>query len=467
MTLLLQNLFILFLTPLSRITGRLSERSRAICIQIVCILFPTLFLYLYTWGNYPDLIIKSLSTAAHRHYVGCFLLFLLIVFSINRTPQRVKWNKWIIYPMVICGLWMTVISFIHQVGDGYRIFALMLIIGYPCLYFVWINRGDYEKLFDPFARALSFICLIVFVYCFHIALKGNFLFLYNRCAAMTIHPNLFCFIGMFGSCGALYMLTTKELSWIKYIFYSIVLGSGYAIVLMGESRTSFVACVVCFLVSLLFYYRYCEKSILVRRAVKLFITIDLVIIMIIMSHVCIDIQKTVELQETGTPVATEQITPNTSIVDRLTVESGDTADSYSSGRIRIWKAYAQFFNLTGNDITHADWDILTPNGEKKAHNNFIEMSYRFGVPLGILFIIIEIIACLKALQFLFWNHKRHLYLLMPIMFVAIFLFMSMLDVATLPFQRDAPCYFYIAIIPMADVSFSFDANAWRMRRAGS
>ena len=458
MTTLLQNLFIIFLTPLSKVTCKLSDDVRAVCLQIICFLFPILYLYFYTWGNYPDLIIKSLSTAAHRHFVGCFLLLLLIVFSIDRSPQKVKWNKWIIYPMVLCGLWMTVISFIHPVGDGYRTFALMMVVGYPCLYFVWNNRGDYEKLFDPLARSLSIVCLIVFLYCFYIASKGDFIFLYDRCAAMTIHPNLFCFIGMFGSCGALYLLITKEMSWGKYVFYSASLGSGYAIVLMGEARTSFFACIACLLVSLLFYYRYCARSIAVQRAVKVFITIDLVVIMIILSHICIGIQKNVELQEAGTTVVTEQITPNPSIVDRLTVESGDTADSYSSGRIRIWKAYAQFFNMTGNDITHADWNILTPNGEKKAHNNFIEMSYRFGVPLGILFIVLEVIACLKALQFLFLNRKRQHFLLMPVMFVVVFLFMSMLDIATLPFQRDAPCYFYIALIPMVDAAFSFKEN---------
>ena len=113
------------------------------------------------------------------------------------------------------------------------------------------------------------------------------------------------------------------------------------------------------------------------------------------------------------------------------------------------------FNLLGNDFSKVDWNDLTQNTVRHAHNNFFEMSYRFGVPLGVLFIIFEIIACMKALQYLFLNRQKRIVLLLPILFIVMFFFESMLDIATLPFERDAPFYFYMALIPMADKSFKF------------
>ena len=451
----LQSVFIIILTPIAKITIKINDRVRDICIQIICFAFPLFFLYFYMWWKCPAIVVETLRPQTARHILGCLLMLLLIVVSIDRIPRKVQWNKWIIYPLVTCGIWMLIISFLHPVGDGYRAFASMLILGYPCVYFVWNNRGDYEKLFDPLARALAIVCLLVFVYCFYLATQGDFTIVGNRSAGLVTNSNVFSIIGMFGTCGAIYMLTKEGISWIKFVLYSLSLGSSYAIVLMGASRTAAAACLACLLVTVFFFFRYCKEKSATQRAVKVLSAIVLVIFMIILSHICVDIQKTIMLNEASSPTNTEVVSQNTSVLDRFTVDSEENMNTYSSGRVRIWKAYASFFNLTGNDVSQANWDILTPNGEKKAHNNFFEMAYRFGVPLGILFIVLEIIICLKALQLLLFNRTKQQFLLLPILFTVMFLFLSMLDIATLPFERDAPCYFYLAIIPMIDTTYSF------------
>lgn len=406
------------------------------------------------WVKHPALKLQVLDSQNARHILGCLLLLLLIVFSLDRKPQRVQWNKWIMYPMIVCGLWMLIISFFHPVGDGYRAFALLLIIGYPCLYFVWNNRGDYDKLFNSLARALAVIGLIVFVYCLYLSIQGDFVIIGDRSAGLLTNTNLFSITGLFGSSGALYMLIKNSRYWRSYLFYSVSLGCDYAIVLMGGSRTSVLACIACLIVTVFFYLRYCEKRENVTRIVKILSTVNIVIIIVVMSHICVDIQKTIDAKEISGTVTTEEITPNVSVVDRFAVSSEDSVDSYSSGRFYIWKQYSKHFNLTGNDVSQTDWKELTPNGEKKAHNNFFEMAYRFGVPMGILFIFLEIIVSFKALQWLFINRTRQIMFLMPILLTVLFLFMSMLDIATLPFDRDAPCYFYLALIPMVDLRYA-------------
>lgn len=459
---LLQNLFIIVLTPIAGFTVKINDKVRNISIQFICFLFPLYFIYYYTWARYRDIMPAWLQHHHERHIMGCLLLLLLILFSLNQVPTRVIWNKWIMYPMVISGLWMLIISFIHPVGSGYRVFALMLIFIYPCMYFIWNNRGDYEQLFDPIARALMVIGILFFISCFILAAHGEMIIVSGRCMGQLMDPNMFSMVGMASSCGSLYLLIRDRESHFRFVIYSASLGSGFAIVWMGQSRLSLMVCFVNIIAALIFYLRYSEKSKTTVIVIKLVCIIAVVINMLLLSSFCISLQKGAEAQVKGTVQAEQetdasvseepaqtQESQNTTVIDRLSADENATLNTYSAGRIEIWKGYWQFLNVFGNDFSQADWNALTHNTVTHAHNNFLEMSFRFGVPMGILFFLLETVACLKALQMLFCNRRKRIVLLMPILFTVMFLFESMFDIATLPFERDAPFYFYLAMIPMA------------------
>jgi hypothetical protein len=185
--------------------------------------------------------------------------------------------------------------------------------------------------------------------------------------------------------------------------------------------------------------------------------------MVLLSHLCILMQYNVVAQNDTTVGTEQEVDPGTAVsqpegqsaIDRWSYDENTTLDTYTAGRYHIWKGYMQYLNLTGNDFSKANWEVLTQSPIRHAHNNFFEMAFRFGVPLGILFIMLEVIVCLKALQYLFLNRRKQIVLLWSIIFVVMFLFESMFDVATLPFERDAPFYFYIALIPMVDMGYQF------------
>ena len=368
------------------------------------------------------------------------------------------------YPMIICGIWMMVISFIHPVGSGYRAFAMMLIFVYPCVYFVWNNRGDYEKLFDPLARAVCMTGILFFLFSFYLASKGMLTIdYYNRCSGLMENANMFSMVGMVASCGALYLLVKDRMLGVCFFLYSLALGMGIAIVIMGQSRLSIIVCTLSVFVTLFFYFRYSDKSKASIIIIKLVCIVGIVVSMLLLSNNCVNLQKNVEMQNNAPAETTQQISPesaqhiddNNSLVERIEFSENATLDTYTAGRYHIWRGYMQFMNLVGNDFSKSNWDILTQNTVVHAHNNFIEMAYRFGIPLGILFISIEVFACLKVLQYLFLNRQKQIVLLLPIIFVVMFLFESMFDIATLPFERDAPFYFYMALVPIVDLSFKF------------
>lgn len=451
MTELIQNILILILTPISRVTGKLSERARGIGVQIVCLSFPFYFVYFYIQPNHKY-VFELFETDNGRHVIGCFLLLLLILFSLDRAPSKVSWNRWIMYPMIISGIWMMVISFLHPIGDGYRAFAMMLIVVYPTLYFVWNNRGDYDKLFIPLSRALVITGILYFLYCFYLASKGELLVISGRVTGIMQNANLLSMVGMASSCGSLYLMLRMRESMTKYYVCSIALGMGIAIVLMGQSRISTMVCMGNILVTLFFYIRYCEKNSIRLILIKVCSSALIIVFMIMLSHVCMDMQeRAFEKNAVGHETSQEMevdTSQESTVVDRFSVGDNPTLDTYTAGRLSIWKGYMQFANLLGNDFSKTNWDMVTGSPVRHAHNNFVEMSYRFGVPMACLFILLEIIACLIALKFLFINREKRPELLLPVLFVVMFFLESMFDVGTLPFERDAPFYFYIALIPM-------------------
>ena len=461
----LQSLFIIVLKPVSRLSSKLNDNVRNICIQLTCMYFPLYFIYYYTGIQHKEVLAEPFETHNARHFTGCLVILLLIILSLDREPKKVRWSIWIMYPMIICGIWMMVISFIHPVGDGYRAFAMMLMIAFPCLFFVWNNRGDYEKMYDPLARALALTGILYFVFCFYLAAKGEMTIVSGRCAGLLHDANQFSMVGMASSCGSLYLLVKDRKSWLRFFLYSIALGTGIAIVLMGQSRISLAVCMVNVLVALFFYFRYSGKSKASIISIRLICVTGIIVGVVILSNACIDMQRNVEMQaqlDNSTETSQETVPDTTvtqseesSVIDRITYDENATLDTYTAGRYHIWKSYMRFLNLTGNDFSKVDWIDLTQNTVRHAHNNFFEMAYRFGVPLGVLFIIFEVIVCLKALQYLFINRQKQIVLLLPVMFVVMFLFESMFDIATLPFERDAPFYFYMALIPMVDMSLRF------------
>ena len=134
-------------------------------------------------------------------------------------------------------------------------------------------------------------------------------------------------------------------------------------------------------------------------------------------------------------------------IDRF-VPDGRDLDAYTAGRYSIWKGYAQFLNMTGNDFSKADWKALTGNKVKHAHNNFLEIAYRCGIPVACLHLLLELIAGIICIIYLFSKRFRDPAYLFSIVFMITYAIQSMFDIATIPFERPAPFYFYMAMIPI-------------------
>lgn len=453
---LLQGLFINIFNPIYSLTGKIGEKARNVILQIICFCFPIYFLIYYAW-IFSD---HGLSLTDVQ-ILGSVLILALVIFSINKPLEKVEWNKLLFWLMEIAGLSMLAISFIHPIGSGYRVFALMLIFVFPCLYFVWNNRGDYGALFDKLTIAIAICASIYFLVSVYWAFNGSLLLIGGRVNGHLRDSNLYSMVGMSGFNATLYLLVSKHREKIQYVILLISIVFDTGILFMGQSRISILVCFINVLVAAFFFARYCRWH-SVKKTIFRYLTFVIAIVLgILLASAVMNLQNTMLISQINTQneeviqnqESTESVETspsNSSAVERFIPAENADANQYTAGRVYIWQCYAQYLNVLGNDFSKANDNIFTQINVHHAHNNFLEYSFRFGVPVGILMILLELFAGIIALIYLFKNSKKSSYLIFSIIFMVQFTLESLFDIATIPFERESALYFFILLLPMMD-----------------
>jgi hypothetical protein len=91
---------------------------------------------------------------------------------------------------------------------------------------------------------------------------------------------------------------------------------------------------------------------------------------------------------------------------------------YTSGRMDIFKTYIAEFNMTGHD----GGDIVLPDGTSPyhAHNDYIQMTYEFGIPVGVLFVLVGGVAFVRAIFYYRKNRGSNGYAAFPLLVIVAF-----------------------------------------------
>jgi hypothetical protein len=470
----LQKFFLFFLNPVSRIMVDINSKIKKMLITVNCFCLVGYFLL------YFNPIYKIRFKLTYDHMICSIFLLGIILFSIDRELKTVKWNILVAYTFFLSGLGILVISFIHPVGSGYRAFALLMMFGFPCLYFVWNNRGDYRTLYTRLSAATSILGVLYYFYCFFLAGKGLIKIEDNRVASNFYDANMFSMIGMIMVCASLYMLLVNRGSWAWFAISDLSIATGLTILKLAVSRLSILAVLGGLIAFTCFYCKTQSdfkeanrNAIKYLRALLLLITIVITFasghLMLMINSNAVEKQAQVESSriidetETSTKSETEELSEpvpvdSVDVIDRFNVEGKDL-DAYTAGRYHIWKGYAQFLNMTGNDFSKADWYALTWNTVKHAHNNFLEIAFRCGIPVACLHVLLELIAGIICIIWLFNPKYREPEYLFCIVFMICYTVQSLFDIATLPFERPAPFYFYMIMIPI----FMFGTEEFRSK----
>lgn len=451
----LQSIYIGILNPIYIITGLINDRIRDI---IIFVIFLLIFLY-YKCATSSILCIfvtPYLPTLFERHLFGCAMLSILILISVNRPLQHVEWKRVIIIPQILLGLGIIIIGFIHPIGAGYQTFGFMLLLLFPCFYLVWNNRRDYDHLFKIIIYAMLIANMMLFLITYYYAFQGQLTMQGPRCAGIMGNSNSFSMVGMEMVLGALYLLVTKRVDWIPFMLICCCTGVGIGIVLIGQMRIAVLVLLFGLLASVIFYLKY--RGIRNMRGktmiVRLLIGLSIVVTMIILTYGMMQINNNVfEENNKATQVETGQTADkqkSSNIVDRFKI-GGKDSNGFSSGRLVIWKNYAEELNLIGNNFDEYDMEKMTGGQPYPfAHNIFLELGYRCGIPIALLSLFMMFVTGIIALRYLFLPRGKDLFLLFPIISVIAYALEALLDCAVLPFfQAEVLCY-YISMIVFID-----------------
>ena len=467
---LLQKLYIIILNPIYSLTKGINEKIKNAIITICCFSLTASFIAYFTKA------LKIKNDRTEIHLACCIIIFVLLVFSIKKPLEPVRWNKVIFYIFFLAGLGIFAVSFLHPIGDGYRAFSFMFMFGFPCLYFVWNNRGDYEVLYNRVSASASAVAILYFIYYVYLASRGELNFLNGRVCVTFYDPNMFSMIGMIAVNAAFYMLLVNKENPFWYALTAVSMGIGASIVYLGGSRLSMLVVAG----SLFAFAVFTIKTFMVsdgRKAVgrtllkTVIIAVSIAVftmagnnMLTVNNTIAIDNLVHADAEEPESSADSSDIqaadesagqmneeTANDDVIDRIVTSTQEaSADSFLSGRITLWKNYARFLNLTGNDFSKTDWSVMTQGAPdaRHAHNNFFELAYRCGVPVACIHILLELIAGIICLIWLFGRKYRDPFYLFCIISMSCYALESMFDIATLPFERPAPFYFYMAMIPI-------------------
>lgn len=456
----LQSIYSIILNSMHKATGRLSRKTSNAVITLSCAGLISFFICFFMPKFWKYGIKGSLTLNTG---ICSIMLFLIILFGIKGELKSIKWNPFVFFLFFFAGAGVMAISFLHPIGKGYRAWALLMMFGFPCLYYVWNNRGDYNELYKRLSAATVIVGIIFYVYCFIRATNGKLKIVSERITGAFYDANMLSMIGMIMVCCAFYMLLVNRQSKAWFALTALGFGVGTDIVLLGESRLSILIVVGSLFAFSVFYIKCREDYGGKSRSAKLLrteiILLSLIIfilagkLMVEVNAKAVDEDAEAQTASVITYVYQDPTTPGESPLDRFSPD-GQDLNAYTAGRVNIWKNYAQFLNMTGNDFNKADWAALTGDTVKHAHNNFLEIGFRCGVPVAILHTLLELVAGIICIIFLFGRKYRDPSYLFSIVFMVSYAVESLFDIATLPFERPAPFFFYMAMLPV----FMFGSN---------
>ncbi|WP_269476860.1 O-antigen ligase family protein [Hominibacterium faecale] len=455
---LLQPVYSIILNQIYKLTGKIPYQIRYGIMFIWLIALEILLIIGYS----TDFLAIKVSLN-ERAIAGGITLIIFCIFSIKGPLKRVQWSLGFSSIWFIFALLMLLSGFDHAVGDGYRLSGWIILLGFPCLAFIWNNRGDYEVLYRLVSKAICVVSVAYFLFCLIIQPEQASL---DRYTGTIDNPNTLGLMAVSGIISASYLFTsTKNYRWI----FSISFGTSVTLGVYSVSRNAIITILLLLIVISIYMCRVFKyKGYSIRVSIKRYIlgvlgftVISLLCIIIfgmgmsseknIVSAASLEPTKEINLahwKSAAEVTADSAVGPEKNpLKERFTTEGKDL-NSFSAGRVEIWKAYIQQLNLKGNDIKGSEFPIGdTSSKYLAAHNVYLEISYRSGIIAGLLFLIFVLIAAIKALCCLFRRKEYKEYDLFIIMAIGAYGCTSLFESLVHPFSRSIVFLFYLAVIP--------------------
>ena len=330
--------------------------------------------------------------------IGAVIMFALIVFSIKEEVHAVSWNKPIAVFWFACGIFQLISAF--AVSLEYLPMALIWLVLFPLLFFVWNNRKDYAVLFSEVAVAgdICFIILAVLsvaCYPFNVLNYGGLLHNPNGLGQwVTFAYPLILF---------LYYRKT-DIKW--KLFYLVQICVAIVLCVASEGRTALFAVFFMSLMFIIFRVQFQPKS--VRYFAKRLL--GFILCLILVFFLCLLINQIVaenilhSYRIDGNFTFGQQFSQ---ACERFFVGSAErmtgsdkteaSVNAYSSGRIGIWKQTLRMLDWKGHSSSEHIFNRRNGDIGNNVHNVLLQFAYDNGIATVLVYVLLMMFGGIRIL----------------------------------------------------------------------
>ena len=488
---LMQTIFLVVLKPFGGLARRMSDRVKNFLISAS--FFGIMVIIYLEHTNLTSLILKALPLPSIVKYVffdllGCVLMAVVAICSIRGELQRRRCNA--MMTLLWTGMCVFfIVSAIYTSLDWAAISIIFALV-FPCVYFIWNNRGDYGTLFALFTRGvLAFNVLFFVLSVLFSPITGG------QYRAIFTNPNS---LGQYLTCTMPLFLVNYSLAWrewakkprtvpparphwrhpgavVKYaafvcrdhkgLFPSLLgLGTSVALIVFSRSRTALLAFAVSFVLWFILHYvvdHWGEgfKAIALRA-------LRHVLPIVLAAVICVP--ATFGLVKGGTYVvyyyaAANNLLPEEyqyldprlngakldaaldAAIDRLNTD-GKSADQVTTHRTLIWQAFLKRAEPIGHErgkIYVHDYGVAAT-----AHNCIIQILYDSGFFTALFYFAINVASGLRALLYYLRRRKSDPYATFPVLMMPGFLTTSLLASSYPPFAYGIALVYWLVQAPL-------------------
>lgn len=421
----LQDLFISLFSPWIPIVGKISPKVRHFLIT-ACFMAD---LVLFCIVRY--VLLKE--SYFYNTVCGIFLMLIIAILSLDRTLVRKPWRRSVsIAWFGMCTAFTVSDFFVSKKACGLGIVLAFVFTG---VFFVWQNNSRKDLLWKAFKDAVktTFFLMAIVSFLFRPFFEGG------RYAGVFTNPNTF---GLY--LYVVFAVYMSDLDWNvetgkalrKCLPTYIQLALVIFYLSVSQARTAMIA------ISSIFFLWIVLRLVMGKRQKKYKNFVKGLVAFILISVVCYPVfyagvrnlpplvghmlifdedvlylSNGEKIEDIGDKVLAESDAfesidlpekdiEDNSILGRLikTLDSSETLNKISTGRITIYKAYMQRLNWQGHKrIT------LLVNGKKvsHAHNNWLQFAYTYGVGSFIFYLIMTVLSIIRSVFFYMTNRRRN------------------------------------------------------------
>ena len=442
------------LDPLGRLMSRFSHRVK-----------DRVFL-LGGLGLYLIFFISASGHAPSRYFFlfapGCLCMGIMILCALPEKLRALPFDRLLSVCWFGAGLFMLFAGLRYNTDNLSD--AIMFLAAYPVAWLVWCQR-DIGHIFHLLNKLciLSFLLFLAVSLLFFPITEKQYPGLFTNVNGAAMYLSLvFC-------CLLAELFGARRFSF-RVLGELVLIGVTAAMVFYTNSRTGQLAVLSAFFLGTALYL-YTQRKELVKRLLVNVLPVILSFLLFLPTTVYIfqgvgAVSRIVSESVSGlltdekveTPPSEVTETPPSEVTEtppsgphgiegfletneQKTSTEGKTLDKISTGRLSIWKEFAKHVRLFGTDEQVNFYVESRGCNYTTAHNTPLQFAVHSGLFCGILYLLFNLLAGLKAVWFAL-SHPEKAYSLLPLIVAIAFGVCSMLESLKTPFTYMISMYYF-------------------------